>query len=243
MGAVMRGKGKDAKSEDEKSETLDLSDRLDRTTTAHDVTKVLRRRILEGHYPVDKFIRQDTIALELGVSRIPVREALAKLEAEGLVVREKYRGALIPKLSLGEIEEIYEMRAMIEPYLIRHAVSNITPEQLAHLKGIVERSRKTKAVKDWAGLNIDFHRSLFEAAGKPLALQVLDNLLVRADRYLKLQNFRSSTTKEESDAQHGQILKFVAQNDVEGAVTALQKHIRWNAEDVKHSITLPKSTS
>jgi DNA-binding GntR family transcriptional regulator len=243
MGAVMRSKGKEAKSEDAKSETLDLSDRLDRTTTAHDVTKVLRRRILEGHYPVDKFIRQDTIALELGVSRIPVREALAKLEAEGLVVREKYRGALIPKLSLGEIEEIYEMRAMIEPYLIRHAVSNVTPEQLAHLKGIVERSRKTKAVKDWAGLNIDFHRSLFEAAGKPLALQVLDNLLVRADRYLKLQNFRSSTTKEESDAQHGQILKCVAQGDVEGAVTALQKHIRWNAEDVKHSITLPKSTS
>jgi len=192
---------------------------------------------------VDKFIRQDTIALELGVSRIPVREALAKLEAEGLVVREKYRGALIPKLSLGEIEEIYELRAMIEPYLIRHAVNNITPEQLTQLKGIVERSRKTKAVKDWAGLNIDFHRSLFEAAGKPLAMQVLDNLLVRADRYLKLQNFRSSTTKEESDAQHGQILKFVAQGDVEGAVTALQKHIRWNAEDVKHSIALPKSST
>ncbi len=220
MAAVGKGKGS---ARDAGAEGLDLSDRLDRTTTANDVTRVLRRRILEGRYPVDKFIRQETIALELGVSRIPVREALAKLEAEGLVVREKYRGALIPKLSLAEIEEIYEMRAMIEPYLIRHAVKNITAEQLAHLKGIVERSRKTKAVKDWAGLNIDFHRSLFLAADKPLAMQFLDNLLVRADRYLKLQNFRSSTTKEESDAQHAQILKYVANRDVEGAVEALEK--------------------
>jgi DNA-binding GntR family transcriptional regulator len=240
MAAVGKGKGSAA---DGASDGLDLSDRLDRTTTAHDVTRVLRRRILEGRYPVDKFIRQDTIALELGVSRIPVREALAKLEAEGLVVREKYRGAMIPRLSFGEIEEIYEMRAMIEPYLIRHAVKNITPEQLAHLKAIVEKSRKTKAVKDWAGLNIDFHRSLFLAADKPLAMQVLDNLLVRADRYLKLQNFRSSTTKEESDAQHAQILKYVASRDVEGAVAALEKHIKWNADDVKNTIPLPAATS
>ena len=61
------------------SAELDLSDRLDRTTTAHDVTRVLRRRILEGRYPVDQFIRQETIAQELGVSRIPVREALRRL--------------------------------------------------------------------------------------------------------------------------------------------------------------------
>ena len=217
------------------------SERLNRTTTAHDVTQVLRRRILEGRYPVDKFIRQDTIAQELGVSRIPVREALAQLESEGLVIREKYRGALIPKLSLSEIEEIYEMRAVIEPYLLRHAVSNITAEQISHLERIVERSRKTRVTQDWAGLNVEFHRKLFEAAGKPLALQVLDNLLVRADRYLKMQNFRSSTTREESDAQHGQILKCVRDRDVEGAVAALTLHIRWNAGDVKHTLGLPES--
>lgn len=217
------------------------SERLNRTTTAHDVTQVLRRRILEGRYPVDKFIRQDTIAQELGVSRIPVREALAQLESEGLVIREKYRGALIPKLSLSEIEEIYEMRAVIEPYLLRHAVSNITAEQISQLERIVERSRKTRVTQDWAGLNVEFHRKLFEAAGKPLALQVLDNLLVRADRYLKMQNFRSSTTREESDAQHGQILKCVRDRDVEGAVAALTLHIRWNAGDVKHTLGLPES--
>jgi len=231
------------KDEDSQRQAGVSSDRLNRTTTAHDVTKVLRRRILEGHYPADKFIRQDTIAEELGVSRIPVREALAQLEAEGLLVREKYRGAMIPKLSMSEIEQIYALRALIEPYLIRHAVKNVTREQIAHLKNIVERSRKTKEVQEWANLNIEFHRTLFLAADMPLALQMLDNLLVRADRYVKLQNFRSSTTKQESDTQHAQILKCVIQGDAEGAATALTDHILWNANDVKHSLKLPKEKS
>jgi DNA-binding GntR family transcriptional regulator len=242
-GRVSKGTGSKKDRDAGDDVPLDLSDRLNRTTTSNDVARVLRKRILEGRYPVDKFIRQDTIAQELGVSRIPVREALAQLETEGLVVREKYRGALIPRLSLGEIEEIYEMRAMLEPYLIRHAVTNITPEQIAQLKGIVDRSRKTKAMADWAGLNIDFHRTLFAAADKPLALQFLENLLVRADRYLKLQNFRSSTTREESDAQHGQILKLVASGDADAAAAALTKHISWNADDVKKSLNIPGSGS
>ena len=215
-----------------------MSDRLERTTTANDVTTVLRRRILEGRYTEDQFIRQDVIAQELGVSRIPVREALARLEAEGLVIRVKYRGALVPKLSLSEIHEIYEMRSMIEPYLLRHAIKNITKEQLKQLRQVVERARKTSRMTEWAGMNVDFHRSLFEAAGRPLALSVLDNLLVRADRYLKMQNFNSSTTKEESDAQHMRILDLVEKRDVEGAIEALNEHINWNADDVRASISL-----
>lgn len=213
-----------------------MSDRLERTTTANDVTNVLRRRILEGRYSEDQFIRQDVIAQELGVSRIPVREALARLEAEGLVIREKYRGAVVPKLSSNEIREIYEMRSMIEPYLLRHAIENISKDQLKHLRQIVERARKTTRMNEWAGMNVDFHRSLFEAAERPLALSVLDNLLVRADRYLKLQNFNSSTTKQESDAQHMRILELVEKRDVDGAIEALQQHISWNAEDVRASI-------
>jgi DNA-binding GntR family transcriptional regulator len=67
-------------------------------------------------------------------------------------------------------------------------------------------------------------------------MQVLDNLLVRADRYLKLQKFRSSTTKEESDAEHRRILELVEKKDVDGAITALKEHIAWNAEDVRESL-------
>ncbi|MEI9849915.1 MAG: GntR family transcriptional regulator [Sphingomonas sp.] len=200
------------------------------------MARVLRRRILEGRYSEEQFIRQDVIANELGVSRIPVREALAQLESEGLVIREKYRGAIVPRLSVKEITEIYELRAMIEPYLLSHAIANITPRQIRELRGIVALSQDTDKVSDWAGLNVDFHRKLYEVADKPLTLQVLDNLLVRADRYLKLQNFHSLATKNESDAQHARILELVEQRDVERATLALRTHISWNAEDVRQSI-------
>lgn len=212
------------------------AERLERTTTANDVTDVLRRRILEGRYRDDQFIRQDIVATELGVSRIPVREALAKLEAEGLVIRVKYRGAVVSSLSFREIEEIYELRAMLEPHLLRRAVERISKEQIKQLRKIVDKARKTASTAEWAGMNVDFHRTLFEAAESPIALQVLENLLVRADRYLKLQNLNSATTKAESDAQHLAILEFVEARDVDGAVEALRQHIRWNAEDLRQLV-------
>lgn len=216
-------------------------DRLERTTTANDVASILRKRILKGQYPEDEFIRQEIIATELGVSRIPVREALAQLEAEGLVLRVKYRGAIVPKLSLHEIGEIYEMRRMIEPYLLRHAIANIGETQIEKLRHLVELSQATSDTSSWASLNIEFHRTLFEAAERPIALSVLDNLLIRADRYLKMQNFHSSSTKEESDAQHHKILNLVVARDVEAAITALDQHIVWNADDVRQSLALPIS--
>ncbi|GGD72507.1 transcription regulator [Croceicoccus mobilis] len=212
------------------------SSKLVRSTTAVDVARILRDRILSGHYAEDQYIRQEMIAQELGVSRIPVREALAQLEAEGLVIREKYRGALIPKLSLSEIEEIYEMRGMIEPYLLRTAFSNITPEVIASLREVVDKSRVTDDMGEWAGLNMQFHYTLYGLAGRPLSLQILENLLVRADRYLKVQRFLSNETQKESDAEHQRILDLIEEGDEDGAIEALREHISWNAQDLRRTI-------
>lgn len=217
---------------------LAANGKLPRSTTAIEVARVLKERILAGEYAEDQFIRQELIAQELGVSRIPVREALAQLEAEGLVVREKYRGAVVPKLSTTEIEEIYALRLMIEPYLLDAAIENITPEQIAELQAIIHRSREAKSMSEWAGHNMAFHRMLYEAAARPLTLQLLDNLLMRADRYLKMQRFMSTETQGESDAEHQRILDCVIARDSARAVEILCKHIRWNATDVRRTIGL-----
>lgn len=196
-----------------------------RSTSARDVADVLRKRILSGHYREDRFIRQELIASEMGVSRIPVREALAQLESEGLVVREKYRGAMVPKLSTEEIGEIFELRAVLEPYLLRHAIPRITPPQIAELRDIIKRARGMTNIAEWAGVNVDFHRTLYRAAEKPLASQFLENLLIRADRYLKLQTFSTVSAIVESDREHEEILDLIQQGDEEGAVAALCAHI------------------
>jgi DNA-binding GntR family transcriptional regulator len=196
--------------------------------TASDVADVLRRRILSGYYREDGFIRQEMIAGELGVSRIPVREALAQLESEGLVVREKFRGAMVPKLSSEEIQEVFELRAMLEPYLLRNAIEKISPSQIEELRSIVQRARAMKDIGEWAGLNVEFHRTIYLAADKPVASQILDNLLVRADRYLKLQTLSTAPAIAESDRQHEEILNLIEKRDVSGAVAALREHIDWS---------------
>ncbi|EZP72777.1 GntR family transcriptional regulator [Sphingomonas paucimobilis] len=214
--------------------------KLARSTTALDVARVLKDRILAGHYAEDEFIRQELIAQELGVSRIPVREALALLEAEGLVIREKFRGAVVPRLSLEEIEEIYSLRGLLEPYLLKEAIERITPEIIGQLDAIVARSHETADKTEWAGLNVDFHRTLYEAADRPIALQMLDKLLVRADRYLKMQRFLSTQTQQESDAEHLRILECIKRGDKQGALDSLGQHIQWNAVDVRRTIGLER---
>jgi DNA-binding GntR family transcriptional regulator len=219
----------------------DLTDgagRLERSTTANDVADILRKRILVGGYSENEFIRQESIASELGVSRIPVREALAQLESEGLVQRLKYRGAVVAKLSTQEITEIYELRAMLEPHLLKYAIRNISAAELAELRAIIDRSRKLTSLAEWAGLNVEFHVKLLSAARQPLALQVLENLLVRADRYLKLQKFHSWSAKEKSDDEHERLLELVESGDEASAVAALRTHIGETASDVPLALGL-----
>ena len=101
---------------------------LRRQTLTSMTADAIRERILRGHYPEGEPLRQDGIGTELGVSRIPVREALRQLEAEGLVTFNPHRGAVVSTLSLKEIRELFELRADIEGDLIRRAVPHMTSE-------------------------------------------------------------------------------------------------------------------
>ena len=95
---------------------------LGHRTIAAAAADELRRRILDGSYPGGRPLRQDALAEEFRISRIPVREALLQLEAEGLVRILPHRGAIVSELSIEEIEDIFELRALLEPRLLRRPV-------------------------------------------------------------------------------------------------------------------------
>src|SRR5438874_11719461 len=99
---------------------------IQRQTVAGMTVDALRERILRGDYPEGEPLRQDALADELGVSRIPVREALRQLEAEGLVTFSPHRGAVVSSLSLDEIVELFELRAEIETDLLARAIPRTT---------------------------------------------------------------------------------------------------------------------
>jgi DNA-binding GntR family transcriptional regulator len=132
-------------------------------------------------------LRQDHIARMFNVSRIPVREALTRLEEQGLVSMQRYRGAVVTTLSADEIREIFEFRALLEPEVLRHSVGRMTNEALENAKRFSDAFATETDSSHWGEFNRRFHYSLYEAAGRPYYLQTIEAALYRVDRYLRAQ--------------------------------------------------------
>src|SRR5215218_10009335 len=133
---------------------------IKRQTLTGMTADAIRERILRGRYPEGQPLRQDAIGAELGVSRIPVREALRQLEAEGLVTFSPHRGAVVSRLSLGEIDEVFELRSTIEPDLLRRAMPRLTKQQLDRADNVLDRyatALQSGDVAMWGELNWEFH--------------------------------------------------------------------------------------
>jgi DNA-binding GntR family transcriptional regulator len=189
--------------------------------------EAMRERILRGEYPEGEPLRQDAIAVELGVSRIPVREALRQLEAEGLVTFNPHRGAVVSTMSLPEIAELFELRADIESDLIRRAVPHIRSEDHARAKEILhayELALRAGEVAKWGDLNWQFHSTLYAPAGRNFTMGVVGRLHQQSDRYLRMQ---LALTHGESRAkdEHRAIAAAMKRADARLASKLMRDHI------------------
>jgi DNA-binding GntR family transcriptional regulator len=176
------------------SAAVDLSPepapRAERRTMTDRALEALREQILSGAFPEGAPLRQDALAAELGISRIPVREALRQLEAEGLVTFSPHCGAVVSTLSIEEMEELFEMRGLLESELLRLAVPHLTPADHDRADAILdayEAAFEQGDVAEWGALNWRFHSTLLAAAGRPLTLGVLANLHDQSERYTRMQ--------------------------------------------------------
>lgn len=150
--------------------------RFTRRTITDQVTEDLRTRILTGDFPAGHQLRQDAIAGEYNVSRIPVREALQRLDAEGLVSFQPHKGAVVSQLSLDEIEELFEVRKLLECDLLRHAVPRLTPADLKSVEDILmvyDEAFRAGDVSKWGELNREFHDRLYRASNRPKTLEIV----------------------------------------------------------------------
>src|SRR5262245_5322484 len=159
---------------------------LRRQTLTGMTADAIRERILRHHYAEGSPLRQDAIGAELGVSRIPVREALRQLEAEGLVTFNPHRGAVVSTLSLKQIAELYELRADIESDLIRRAVPHMTAEddsRAAEILDAYESALHAGQVGAWGALNWQFHSTLYAPADREFTMGIVSKLHQQSDRY------------------------------------------------------------
>jgi DNA-binding GntR family transcriptional regulator len=225
MGRTIGSTSKAVSSRPTKEEMMVLP--ITRQTVTHQATEALRERILRGVYADDTPLRQDALAAELGVSRIPIREALRQLEAEGLVVFNPHRGAVVSSLSVDEIDELFELRAQIESDLVRRAVVSTTGEHISRAKEILnayEAAFRDGEVTEWGKLNWEFHSTLYAPAERPFTMAIIQRLHQQSDRYLRMQLVLTHGELRAID-EHRAILAAVAAHDVKLACSLMRQHI------------------
>jgi DNA-binding GntR family transcriptional regulator len=196
--------------------------------------EALRERILRGDYPEGAPLRQDALATELGVSRIPVREALRQLQVEGLVTFSPHVGAIVSSLSLNEIAELFELRALLEPELLKRAMPNLTPEILDRADAVLdayEAAFEQGDVAAWGALNWEFHSTLLAAADRPLTLNVLSMLHNQSDRYTRMQ-LKLTHWEDRARHEHRAILEAARAGNPKLAVQRLRTHV----QDAGHAL-------
>ena len=161
---------------------------ISRTASAATIVfEALRKAIIEGELKDGEPLRQDEIARMFNTSRIPVREAISRLEEQGLVKSQRYKGAVVAGLSLEEATEVFDFRALVECEVIRRAVPKMSKDLLAEARAYCEDFAASPNPMDWGDLNRKFHGALYSACALPYHISVVDNAMDRIDRYLRAQ--------------------------------------------------------
>jgi DNA-binding GntR family transcriptional regulator len=200
------------------------------STAPYFIAGVLREAIYRGILPEGKPLPQAQLALRLGVSPIPLREALRLLETEGLVSFQGYRGAMVTTLSVEEARELYEMVVALETNLLRIAFPLITRRILDDAALTLDQMEEEPDCIRWRDLNQVFHNLFYEPADRPLTLDMLARLRQKTDRNIRMH---LASMREESQKQHREILAAVETRDLKAALDALAGHLVYTSNDLQ----------
>jgi DNA-binding GntR family transcriptional regulator len=198
--------------------------KVGRTSLTDQIVTELRRQIITGQLVEGTPLRQEKLAAELGVSRVPLREAIRQLEAEGLVVSELHKGTVVSSLSLDEIEELFEIRVRIETWLFETAIPLMTEEDFQLADAITDEAMASGSVENWGELNWRFHEAMYRPSGHLIALRLLRTVHDNANRYVNLQIAVAEDVEREL-ADHLALVAFARLGDIRRGVDTLRAHI------------------
>ena len=209
------------------------TDFRDRRITADYVADALREAIHRGALADGAVLNQAALASHFGVSRVPVREAMRQLQAEGLIETRAHRLAVVRTLDLDRIVEIYDLRALIEGYLIERAVPLIDDTTLREARALEAEMRDIEDHVRWLELNARFHRMLYEPSGAETTLELVDQLRARGERYVRLWSRGSGIHRPvQVSREHQEILRLVEERDAAGARRAIEEHIAHTRDEL-----------
>jgi len=202
----------------------------------------IRKSILEGALEPGARIQQHALASELGVSHVPLREAIQRLEAEGFLAVHPRRGAFVMPLSLEDAREIFDLRATLEVKALRASIPALTSEQLQIAREACVASDGVTAVVRYGELNVQFHRALYAGACRLRLQAMIETLWSNAARYSMLLRFRGDHF-ERSQSEHWDLVEAAVNGDVERACATLEDHIAAAAQKIAEIMSRDTATS
>lgn len=208
--------------------------RIKRQSLPETLAESLRERILNGEFKEGESLIQETIATEYGVSRMPVREAFKELEASGLITTQIHKGSVVKPIPPEQIEELFDLRALLESELLERSLPKMTDAHFAATKRLLpqlEAAYVNDDIAQWGRLNWLFHESLYAAADRVQTLAIVQGINVQTDRYIRLQLLLTAG-KKEAEVDHRELLKLCEAGDVKKAVQFLRKHIQRAGHDL-----------
>lgn len=195
--------------------------------TSGRILQELRAEILNGQIGPGQWLRQEDIAERLGGSRLPVREALRTLAAEGLVEIEPNKGARVPVLDRAEVETLYRMRERLEPLALSTSLPRLAPEDLDAIEVIQRRIEAGVDVIDFLALDREFHMLTYTGCEDEQLMGTIERLWNSTQHYRRA--FMESGGPGRAwviNAEHRLLLDALRQGDPEGAELHLLGHIR-----------------
>ncbi len=203
------------------------------------VYDALRKAILKEKLKPGERLMENTIAMKLGVSRTPVREAIRMLADEGLVVLIPRRGAQVAQISRQELLDVLEIRESLDVLAVVLCCQRITPEQ-EELLDEAERAFRAsigKSIAEIAEKDIVFHDAIYTASGNRKLVQILNNLREQMYRF-RLEYLKQIRDFEEVADEHGKITAAIHAKDIQAAVSCIREHIERQIETIGR--TLPE---
>jgi len=208
------------------NQPLRLAAVTERLTLADQVYSSIKQAIISGDLRPGERLREVEVAASLGASRTPVREALSRLEQDGLVQSLKTGGSIVVELSISEMREIFDLIQVLETYAVKAASERITPNQLERLDTVCSRAEQVlDSNYDKLGeLNRTFHELIIEAAGSQRLKVLIGNLRSAMQPYRAL-TLHSNKFREHSVRDHRRIVDLLKNGDTEGLGLLMEKHL------------------
>jgi DNA-binding GntR family transcriptional regulator len=207
-----------------------------RETLGAQVYHLLRDRILRGEFPGGTRLTQGPLSEEIGTSRIPIRDALKRLESDGLVACDDTGRYTVVQFGAQDANEVYAIRRRLEPFAVEKAVEAMTAEAMSDIESLfleLSKAARLRQLDRYIETNINFHMAIYEASGMGRLVRIIRSLYIGVP---PLTPIVLEGRIARSQQEHKEIMERLAARDAAGAARAMDRHIENAGAELRNSL-------